>query len=352
MTTSPFTKTITFDRDSKDYRMELDGRLIGYARSHQEATTTLNQVVRDMLTHGDCATASELDDGQCSGFGCVDGCIDCISADLVSADSGPFADPRSEDEKRESVEGWIEFAPCEGYPFGGWKKEHVHPFDDSRTVWVAKPRLFATPEPQLVNWNSATAQADDTPPGNDCPDHGPYADDECPKCYVGQRFEHLAFGTGTVIAITSDEHLNVQVKFDSPSRYGSKFWFDRSEVVRPLAQTLQSRAIEAKLTTCAYCAGIHHIQICPSLRAALRADVWQGADLGRGLCQMRWRNPHGFVALLLSVTPQRLLEYALSYQAFIKANTPDSDLTMNDVLVSWRRAMQGDRGPAAMSVAA
>lgn len=27
--------------------------------------------------------------------------------------------------------------------------------------------------------------ADDAPtdgPGNDCPDHGPYADDECPKC--------------------------------------------------------------------------------------------------------------------------------------------------------------------------
>lgn len=28
--------------------------------------------------------------------------------------------------------------------------------------------------------------SDDTPPtdapGDDCPDHGPYADDECPKC--------------------------------------------------------------------------------------------------------------------------------------------------------------------------
>jgi hypothetical protein len=28
--------------------------------------------------------------------------------------------------------------------------------------------------------------SDDTPPndapGNDCPDHGPYADEECPKC--------------------------------------------------------------------------------------------------------------------------------------------------------------------------
>lgn len=27
--------------------------------------------------------------------------------------------------------------------------------------------------------------SDDTPtdaPGDDCPDHGPYADDDCPKC--------------------------------------------------------------------------------------------------------------------------------------------------------------------------
>jgi hypothetical protein len=24
--------------------------------------------------------------------------------------------------------------------------------------------------------------ASDDAPGDDCPDHGPYADDECPKC--------------------------------------------------------------------------------------------------------------------------------------------------------------------------
>jgi hypothetical protein len=23
----------------------------------------------------------------------------------------------------------------------------------------------------------------DDEPGDDCPDHGPYADDDCPKCY-------------------------------------------------------------------------------------------------------------------------------------------------------------------------
>jgi hypothetical protein len=63
-------------------------------------------------------------------------------SELASADDDPFADPRSDEEKRASVEGWVEFAPCDGYPFGGWEKAHVHPFDDARTVMVRKPRLF------------------------------------------------------------------------------------------------------------------------------------------------------------------------------------------------------------------
>lgn len=33
----------------------------------------------------------------------------------------------------------------------------------------------------------ATSAVDDTPPGNDCPDHGPYADDDCPKCRARQN---------------------------------------------------------------------------------------------------------------------------------------------------------------------
>lgn len=47
---------------------------------------------------------------------------------------------------------------------------------------------------------------------------------------LGAIVEHLAYGTGTVIAITDDEHLNVQVKFNQVSRFGRKFWFDRSEL--------------------------------------------------------------------------------------------------------------------------
>jgi hypothetical protein len=200
----------------------------------------------------------------------------------------------------------------------------------------------------------------------------------CPYCSapitVGQRFTHFGFGTGTVVNITDDERLNVQVKFDSPSRFGSKFWFDASEVIRPHATddlpgienepeeppvypapggravTLQSLAIEARITTCAYCRGIHHIQKCQALRHAVFAEVWKGADLGRGLCQLRWRNHDGFdgfTQLLANATPARLVEYAESYVAFIRENRPESSLTTHEVLDRWLPLIGGDPGPAA-----
>lgn len=182
-------------------------------------------------------------------------------------------------------------------------------------------------------------------------------DGDCPDCEpiaIGQRFTHLGFGSGTVIAITDDERLNVQVKFDSPSRYGSKFWFDTSEVVRPLAVTLQSIAIESKINTCANCSGIHHIQSCPELLTPLLVESWTGINLGRGLCRMRRENYTNFVQLLSEATPARLVEYAVSYLEFIRNYNPASLLTVPHVLKAWGRTLSGDRGPAApaMQVAA
>jgi hypothetical protein len=113
------------------------------------------------------------------------------------------------------------------------------------------------------------------------------------------------------------------------------------------AVTLQSLAIEARITTCAYCRGIHHIQKCPQLRHAVFVASWIGVDLGRGLCQLRWRNHAKFTQLLESVTPARLVEYAESYVAFIKDNRPESSLTTHEVLDRWLPLIGGDPGPAA-----
>jgi hypothetical protein len=55
-------------------------------------------VAYEMLIHGDCATATELDGGQCGGFGCVDGCIDCISTQLIADDPPGEDSPLGPDE--------------------------------------------------------------------------------------------------------------------------------------------------------------------------------------------------------------------------------------------------------------
>lgn len=44
-------KYITLDRETKDYAMFLDGQLVGYAATYNEAETQLNQVYHDQLVH-------------------------------------------------------------------------------------------------------------------------------------------------------------------------------------------------------------------------------------------------------------------------------------------------------------
>jgi hypothetical protein len=51
MTTHQPVKEIVYDRESRDYAMYLDGELVGFARTHHEAETTLNQLVYDRLAH-------------------------------------------------------------------------------------------------------------------------------------------------------------------------------------------------------------------------------------------------------------------------------------------------------------
>jgi hypothetical protein len=151
---------------------------------------------------------------------------------------------------------------------------------------AADAGAFGPQTPTLVNWNSATASAD--PPA---PEPNPLGDEEG----------------------------------------------DSTPPDRPRAQTLQSLAIESKLTTCGFCQGIHHIQKCETLRRALTAAAWVGADLGRALCQMRWCSHASFVELLESAAPSRLVEYADSYLAFLRDYNPDSSLTRDEVLTAWAR---------------
>lgn len=109
--------------------------------------------------------------------------------------------------------------------------------------------------------------------------------------------------------------------------------------------------IEPTPIICGYCNGAHHIQQCQQLRATLMVDIWMGADLGGALCGMLWCDPVGFRALIESLSPARLVEYALSYIAFIREVRPGSVPTVVEVIGKW---LPGRTNPAAaaMQVAA
>lgn len=47
-----FVKHITYDRDTKDYALYLDGELVGYARTWEEGLKTLDQLAYTLLQSG------------------------------------------------------------------------------------------------------------------------------------------------------------------------------------------------------------------------------------------------------------------------------------------------------------
>lgn len=127
-------KEIVYNRATRDYAMYLDGELMGFERTYHSAEVQLDQLVFDMLMDGDFATAGELDDDEGPG-----------GADLYAA----------------------AFEDDDDYADAAWESDHGS--------YNGK-----TP--------SSFTNSDDVPadaPDDDCPDHGPYADDECPKCACG-----------------------------------------------------------------------------------------------------------------------------------------------------------------------
>lgn len=44
-----YEKAISYDRETRDFAMYLDGELVGFARTYQEAEETLDALVYDLL---------------------------------------------------------------------------------------------------------------------------------------------------------------------------------------------------------------------------------------------------------------------------------------------------------------
>lgn len=51
ITTMPFEKEIVYDPDTRDFAIYLDGVLVGFARTYQEAEVTLDDLIYHLLTH-------------------------------------------------------------------------------------------------------------------------------------------------------------------------------------------------------------------------------------------------------------------------------------------------------------
>jgi hypothetical protein len=53
-----YCKEIRYDTETRDYAMHLDGELIGFARTHQEAQITLDALVHELLSGYSAQAAS------------------------------------------------------------------------------------------------------------------------------------------------------------------------------------------------------------------------------------------------------------------------------------------------------
>jgi hypothetical protein len=306
MTTQPTCeKVIRYDSKSRDYGMYLDGELIGFARTHHEAKVTLDQVAFERLTHGDCATATELDGGAVED---EPGLCSCGTPATLVVRLGGLVDP-----------------VCDVCFQGNYENN----YEDSR-AWTVEPLPVdpPTPEPNplgddegdsipsLVNWNSATASAGEYP--------------ICESCQTRE------FPPSCILPASCVSCAN------------ARYWGFASRVeAAQFAVTRQSLAIEARLTVCGNCQGIHHIQHCPEIHTRLVAEPLYAP---RELAKLWWKDRSAFIARLASMTTVQLVRQVEAHLAYLQSHRA-SVITFDHLLRVWMQmiavADRDGRGPAA-----
>lgn len=117
--TAIFEKSISYDRQSRDFRAELDGILVGYFGSYHAAEIALDQAAYDRLTDDDtppeptdvnwnsacpeCAGAGIIASNGCTGDACggwAETCPDCRGTGHASP-----SDPPPDDFPGEDIDG-------------------------------------------------------------------------------------------------------------------------------------------------------------------------------------------------------------------------------------------------------
>jgi hypothetical protein len=310
MTTSPFTKTITAQFETVGRRQKLVGQLgeirdesglLIHSQSYDstiEAEQALDDLVYELLVdYAERGLVDALPVARCATCGGDGDCPDC------DPDAHFGALELAEAHRLDELEAERDAIEADGDSYGAFESSVAEATTWQSTPESSSPLTTAQSLAQLLATNMQT-----------------------PTYVVAQDGSYL---------VQDDADL-------------AAYYDGRATIVAtyaPLAVTRQSQAIDAKLTTCGYCRGIHHIQKCPILHHAVFAEHWTGADLGRGLCQLLWRNHAAFVQLIAEAHPARLIEYAESYIAFIRDNRPESTLTTHEVLSRWLPLVNG-RGPA------
>lgn len=82
-------KGIVFDRETRDFALYLDGELVGFARTYQEAEATLDALVYEILVQAYGPAAAPAPCGHCGGDGCKSVlqpafCLDCVETMLAA----------------------------------------------------------------------------------------------------------------------------------------------------------------------------------------------------------------------------------------------------------------------------
>lgn len=230
----------------------------------------------------------------------------------------------------------------------------------------------------------------DDAPGEDCPDHGPYGDDDCPKCGCGAPATTLVHCRGTHrlcdecyqrefednyeeyrgweseplrLPCTACHTTDYVMSSTRPGlclgcanalHFGFGSRFEAERFAKPVrAATLQSIAIEARIFVCKNCQGIHPTQKCPELRFALFAEepaiaVYETHEMVRLWSVSRTL----LVTKLRRLTRPQLVCQAVAFAAWLDERT-QAGLSAASVLHIWETMLDdGPTAPAAMMRAA
>ena len=277
-TTTTFEKSIRYDRETRDYRAELDGQLIGFYPSYHAAEVALDQVAYDRLMDEQAVVADEAAQVDAEQHTCE--ARDCQLPATHTIDTTPPTHSCCFHYSEEftgvlcpcratTVAAAPDQPSCRGNGFG--------PCDQPATVGDYCPRCARFLDKVFIA--AMTDRALDTVRPAATRRYWCFVD----GCSYEPRhiFGDIGLCCGHYGEIAKiwcdcpDSPFNVSADppTDPDPGPGGDPWPDAPSIFRPVvAPSLLSEADAVLLASgCAACGGRHHVQACPKIRALLLA---------------------------------------------------------------------------------